>query len=98
VLREEIEIKEGTLGPGCYRRRRNHARTAAVVESSGEEFLRSRGDFERAFSGGKRVIEGDTRGAFYRCEGSPYDEIHGEFSAVINGCSCMYVSRIRSTN
>ena len=34
----------------------------------------------------------------YKCEGIPYEEIHDDLRAAINGCLCMYVSRIRSTN
>ena len=55
--------------------------------NSGERFHEMGREMERDSSGGIWVLGGDPRGALYRCEGSPYEEIHSELSAVINGCT-----------
>lgn len=68
------------------------------MSDSGEQLPAGGIEVERAFERDD-VGEWDvSRDDIYRCEGSPYEEIQDDFSAANNGCSCMYVSRIHSTN
>ena len=81
-----------------YLGRRNRRQTSLFLSDSGEQLPTGGIELERGFEGDGVGVWGVSRDGIYRCEGSPYEEIHDDLSAAINGCLCMYVLRIRSTN
>ena len=80
------------LGFGVPRSRRNPRRTLMLLLNSGEQLLIGEIELERGFERDDVGEWGVSRDGIYRCVGSPYEEIHDDLSAAINGCLCKNVS------